>query len=231
MGKLPASSLYHSQLEVLFSVTEQINRRSLVKGAAWAAPVVATSAAIPAYAASQCTPDPSIFTRNFYHYNSAWDNGGYVQNGSYTYKFYSFDSTKGDTAYGTIDTCVLGLCEDSVVTDFKVTLWVPFSSLTFNYGPGNYTAWSPLVRDTSKSSSTVDRITYYAYTTTYGGSLTVSGTSACIPVPFTFESARTGQRTNPIRAIFERTVNVDGQIVRNSSGPLEYTSQNHIIRT
>lgn len=38
-------------------MTENINRRSLAKGAAWAAPAVLATAAIPAYAASSCTPE------------------------------------------------------------------------------------------------------------------------------------------------------------------------------
>lgn len=209
-------------------MTENINRRSLAKGAAWAAPAVLATAAMPAYAAS-CDATPTIFARAFYHYNSAWDNGGYVQNSSYTYKFYSFNSTMPDTSYGTIDTCVNGLCPTSTVTDFQVTLWIIYSDFTFNYGPGNYTAWSPLVRDSNKSTAVVNGVTYYPYTTTYLGALPVSGTSACIPEPFTFESNRTGQRSTPMRAIFEWTANVDGEIIRESTGAMEYTRTEHII--
>lgn len=37
-------------------MTDRISRRSLAKGAAWAAPVVASTALVPAYAASMCPP-------------------------------------------------------------------------------------------------------------------------------------------------------------------------------
>ena len=42
-------------------MNNQLSRRTLAKGAAWAAPVVAASAVVPAYASSQCgTPDFSV---------------------------------------------------------------------------------------------------------------------------------------------------------------------------
>ena len=34
------------------NTTNGLNRRALIKGAAWSAPVIATAAAVPAYAAS-----------------------------------------------------------------------------------------------------------------------------------------------------------------------------------
>lgn len=54
-----------------------LNRRSLAKGAAWAAPVVAASAAVPAYAASPvCEPVVQIGQRIFYDYGTISALGG-----------------------------------------------------------------------------------------------------------------------------------------------------------
>ncbi|QRZ62463.1 hypothetical protein [Rothia sp. ZJ932] len=41
-------------------MTQNISRRSLAKGAAWAAPVVAATSTIPAYAASKCPPNIDV---------------------------------------------------------------------------------------------------------------------------------------------------------------------------
>lgn len=54
-----------------------LNRRSLAKGAAWAAPVVAASAAVPAYAASPvCNPVTQVQQRIFYDYGTISGFGG-----------------------------------------------------------------------------------------------------------------------------------------------------------
>ena len=40
------------------NTTNGLNRRALIKGAAWSTPVIATAAAVPAYAASTDAQEP-----------------------------------------------------------------------------------------------------------------------------------------------------------------------------
>ena len=60
-----------------------VNRRSLVKGALWSAPVVATAATVPAYAASTDVPETPT-----------------LQFGVFTQAFNSNPSNDFDTRYG-----------------------------------------------------------------------------------------------------------------------------------
>lgn len=70
---LSGSKKRHHSQEITTLMTQPISRRTIAKAGVWSAPVVAASAAVPAYAASKETPGVQYGV-----YVSVQNNGGYV---------------------------------------------------------------------------------------------------------------------------------------------------------
>lgn len=135
-------------------MNNHLSRRALTKGAAWAAPVVLASAAIPAYAAS--TRQMSLEGSGRITKNTNW--AGTETDGLKNYKIYTTDPgyyVEGTQAGDTID-------------NFRITIWLAGPNAIFS--PGDFTSpdgWTTLTRDPSTSNEVRDGKTYYAYTMTF----------------------------------------------------------------
>lgn len=75
------------------------SRRTVLRGAAWSAPVVATTAAAPAVAASECTPVPVTVDWESAHYTRVSD----------TYGFYEIPLSDGSTLRMEVNTSFVNM--------------------------------------------------------------------------------------------------------------------------
>lgn len=196
------------------------SRRTLVKGAAWAAPAVVASAAVPAYAASQCTP--SVWGTSSVRY--PWGTAGALL------------TDQKLTAMGTVSA---SLPKGAVITEIGYEIWVEQRNESLpngNRGPGVYdpgNSRSDISRTCRISYSNVTSCTYtygsgpYQYTT-YGDEATgpvfssrnstVSVTHAWQDHAFTLKDG-TQETSKAFRIYYKGDVAVaNSMLVKNPSG-------------
>lgn len=141
------------------------SRRAL----AWSAPLIIASTAIPAYAASTRTVQPTVSGNGHAYHNTTQSA---IYDGSKRYWLTTFDQRNpySVVVYYTLPT--------DVITNVAVTYWLPEDNLSFTAVTSN--GWTTPVRDTSKANvTTTQGIVEYAYTSYYKGSVTaVKGTTA-----------------------------------------------------
>ncbi|WP_326503278.1 hypothetical protein [Rothia nasimurium] len=195
--------------------TTNSNRRTLIKGAAWAAPAVLATSTIPSYAAS--TQPPRLNPGAFISYNAHWESAGSRIDNTRTYKIYTYSGGRSVATPGGSSMCLLDTRQGQTVTNYTATFYLALSNLVFSAGPYGSNGWTPLTRDTSKANRTIGGITYYAYTTVYSGPVTATAGSTCLP-SFSFISG-TGMRTSD-RFYVDNSVQVDGQLIEGSYGPI-----------
>lgn len=135
----------------------QQTRRSIVKGAAWAAPAVLATATIPAYAASMPALDGRVLNTT----NYAWY-------GRMTY------TLNGQGTYPNSGLWVSNAPASAQIGVTKVTQYISTAagSLTFQTG-GTSNQWSPLAYDATAPAKTG----YRAYTTTFDGTWKYNATN------------------------------------------------------
>lgn len=143
----------------------KVSRRAL----AWSAPIVAATAAIPAYAASTRTQQP-VVSGNGHAYHNTDKNAIYDGSKRYWLTTFSQRNPYSVVVYYTLPT--------DVITDVAVTYWLPEDNLSFSAVTSN--GWSTPTRDYTKPTVTTPQgIVEYAYTSYYKGSLAaVKGTTA-----------------------------------------------------
>ena len=134
--------------------TGKVQRRSLMKGTAWAAPAIAIAAAAPMAAAS-AIPERGL--------------NGWVQL-SRDCNWWAVDEfvIDGSGSYPNRGLWVFTTADDEP-TSARITFWLPSTNFTFTNSSG--TGWSNLARDEARDSDT-PAAGYFAYTATYNGSWT-----------------------------------------------------------
>ncbi|MFW0185463.1 hypothetical protein ACN083_08180 [Rothia sp. CCM 9418] len=146
-----------------------VTRRNLVKSAAWAAPVVVATAAVPAYAASPGS-NPNL----------RWFGTSSVSHD--VYDGYRPHITKSERAdFGVV---FQNVEPGDTFQGLQQTYWLPYDGFTFSALPGSSPKWSLLQRDYTKSTQVVDQNggtqTVYPYTTRWlgGDKIAEEGTPA-----------------------------------------------------
>lgn len=163
-------------------IDSTISRRTLAKGAAWTIPAVTVAAASPAAAVSGQPPALKVAGR------VTWNEEWYTEDIDNYQNFKVFSTGGGGSTVPGSGYCVSNTTTSTVITNFTATFYLPYESgLTFVAGPGGQGGWSTLRRDTSKTSKRYNGVTYYAYTTTYTGTIKAAGGQTCLP-GFQFES-------------------------------------------
>lgn len=143
-----------------------INRRSIIKGAVWAAPVVIASATVPAYAASKST----------YHLSTSWQSTSKFTNSidcgssSVYYDAITFDSNISayGNAIGFAVRANAGTTAQTTVTLSRFTLKVAFPAgviTSFTVISGAYTVSAPVRQ-------TINGVASDVFTFTYNGTKT-----------------------------------------------------------
>lgn len=155
---------------------QQISRRSVVKGAAWATPAVLAATAMPAFAAS-C--DPSVQLRTFlarHEYNRK----------GYTYRLAFIGGTPGSPYTGLV---VAGLTPGHTIEGASIELFLSDVSDDMHFEPDPTSAigdranrWSPLAR---VGTVTKNGLVYDRFVSTYiGPPLPFQSISMSIPLAF-----------------------------------------------
>ena len=156
-----------------------ISRRTVMKGAAWSAPLLVAAVAAPAYAASPPLNPPKAF--------SSWGStGGSVScrncdgsSGKYTW---SIDNTSGSNLsyHGVLFPNATATLKGKQVSNVINIYWLPFNSGTVSStsgtsDPPSALTWTKLAYDSSKGTVTgPNNKTYYAWVTTLAGPVTVT---------------------------------------------------------
>lgn len=169
-------------------------RRSIVKGAAWAAPAVLATATIPAYAAS---PQPALdgWLLNTTRCSSSTQMT-YTINGQGTYP------KRGLWVSGTTASAVIGVT--------KITQYVSTAagSPVFQKG-GTANEWSDLVYDPAAPAKTG----YRAYTTTFSGTWQYNATNKLwFPSTLPYFTTTVGKCITALQVITARFVTVNGTV-------------------
>lgn len=137
-----------------------VSRRTLMKGAAWAAPMIALAAAAPAYAASNTVPAKGL---------NGWVT---VERNCFIGSTYSLDGTQG-SGFVTGSSSDRGIWifagSAAVISGATMIVYLSRSDLTFINGSG--TGWSNLVRSPGDDGS-APASGFYAYKATYSGTWT-----------------------------------------------------------
>lgn len=124
------------------------SRRNLVKGAAWAAPAVVATSAVPAYAASRC-PAASIFSQGVVTYS--WGVAPYTgphpvnPTGTTTQTFTAFGVVGGNLPAG------------AVITKIEYEYWVQQRDDSFRNSNGTTGSRGPGVYDPGNTRSNISR--------------------------------------------------------------------------
>lgn len=150
-------------------MTSQISRRSLAKGAAWAAPAVIATAAVPAYAASLC------------------GNVRVRYGGGINYNFGTIGSTSTTQAL-TLGSRVYvdNLPQNVSVTDIKITYWIQNRIGQQSPGPGIF--WVGNV----SSSYYRQNMAALAWNPTAGSGFSPYATNTQNLVPHTYSNGTSG---------------------------------------
>ncbi|MBS1673020.1 MAG: hypothetical protein JSS74_03550 [Actinobacteria bacterium] len=148
-----------------------ISRRTVMKGAAWSAPLLVAAVAAPAYAASQTVP------KQF----SSWgttrgsrQSCGSGQNRGYKYTW-SIDNSDEDLGYhGVLFPGADQWPTNSVVSDVINLYWLPFQTGTVTQGAGT-SMWTTLAYNAGYGTRTgPGGVTYYAWETKQKTPVTVT---------------------------------------------------------
>lgn len=193
-------------------MSEQLSRRSVGKGVAWAIPAVTVFGAAPAIAASPGAPQPNVVVSDRTTYNSAW----YSEATETTNNYKFFSTTPGSTVPGE-GVGVQNTTATTTVTDITITIYLPTPDAVFFAGPEGAAGWTTLAYNGSIAPKSFNGDTYYPYTTTYTQSLP-SQPGSMFAQPFSFES----QDNLPYTGAFFEDVSmvVDGQPWSDQAGPL-----------
>ena len=172
-------------------------RRSIVKGAAWAAPAILATATIPAYAASKPALDGWVLntTSCFQDRFGAW---------SMTYII------NGQGNYPTRGLWVSNAPASAQIGTTKVTQYISTAagSLTFQRG-GTSNQWSDLAYDATAPAKTG----YRAYTTTFKGTWKYNATNKLwFPSTLPYFTTTVGKCIKPLQVITARFVTVNGTV-------------------
>ncbi|MEU7993476.1 hypothetical protein IDM48_07360 [Rothia amarae] len=164
----------------------QISRRSLIQGAAWAAPVIIASVTTPAYSASATV---AIASSTYFAWAVA--SGQTVTPYSCAGKAQvQISQLSTQNSYLTVN----NLKSTSKVTNLKGSYWLPVQSgTTFTRVANTSTCWSVPVA--SGKTTTYNGVVFREYTSTYTCPITVSGTSWTQPTSSNFKfvsSCQTG---------------------------------------
>lgn len=190
-----------------------VSRRTIVKGAAWSLPVIASAVAVPMAAASTTEPEREFtITSNF--------GLGWYPTGSQNQTRNGF--IQFDTAYQDKYFYVQGTRPGDVITGVTVTVRISteYPSLVWSSVPGSNPQWT-LPVDTN-TFETIDGVQYRLYTTTFTGQVTATDSTTQIPIGFYFR-ATTPRLDGKARTT--RYVTVNGQQVQ-YTGPV-----NNIVNT
>lgn len=150
-------------------MTHQISRRSLAKGAAWAAPAVLATATVPAYAASRCQPTLSF-------------SGGLT----YNWGTLGSSSTNQQLQLGG-QTYVNNLPAGVTVTSISYTFWVQNRIGQTSSGPGAF-----YVGNTTSDRKT-QTFTAMPWTPTAGSGFSSTASSTANLVNHTYSNGQTAQ--------------------------------------
>lgn len=149
-----------------------LSRRTVMKGAAWSAPLVAAAMAAPISAASDNNL-PKAFSswgRTSGSINCRNCNGS---SGKYTW---NIDNTSGSglSYHGMLWPNATATLLNQTLTNIVNIYWLPFNSGTVT-STGTGAGWSTLAYDSTLGTVTgPDSVTYYPWVTTYAGPITVT---------------------------------------------------------
>lgn len=156
----------------------QISRRQVAKGTAWSIPAITAAAAAPAIAASSPTPTPVMADGGYVSWNLAYNST--TADGTEGYKWYS--TSGGQPGPGA---CVKNTTAGDTITSYTQTIWLSDSTMTWSAGSGvGANGWSiPAFAFKSQNMTGPDgqERTYYAYTTTWTGSIPTVAGQTCVP--------------------------------------------------
>lgn len=201
-------------------------RRSLVKGAAWAAPAVVATAAIPAYAASTIQAvltssttqsKASVRGNAVPHYNC---------NGSTQVEIYNTRASGHITVSQLPTGATLSnlTMEFWVAVDVNTTWTIPTTATTGTSAAFNTvrpsTCWSAPVR--SYKDVVRNGITHYSYISTFNCPITVTGTTWVLPTSQEFAFLSSCQSVYNLRSpevMYEQKITVNGSAVLTKTAP------------
>lgn len=152
------------------------SRRTVLQTTAWAAPIIALTAATPAFAASP----PRVFA-----IESTFGIGWYpTTQGQTTNGALQFDA-KAPGQYLRVTGTQAGDVLSNIYVDVLISSGWP--APTFTPIPGSNMAWSTLAN--TGTTLVVSGVTYRVYRTTYTGTVTATAPTTNIPVDFYFRSS------------------------------------------
>ena len=164
-----------------------ISRRALAKGSAWSAPVILTSSAIPAYAAS---PRPTLTSITWFYRA----NGPALQVKPYTCTDrVQIQIIQNSKSYITLS----NLASGSTLSNLTASYWLPVETgTTFSRVSGTSTCWS--VPTASGRITTNNGFTYREYVSNYTCPITASGSSWTQPTSSNFNFVSSCQTTRSL---------------------------------
>lgn len=173
-----------------------INRRRLVQGTAWAAPVVLAATSVPAYAAS-----PTRGLDGWLLNSTRCTNDAYGRRIT-TYEFNATGS------YPTRGLWVSGATEKSVIGSTKIIQYIGYTAATLTFQVAQASQWTTLAYDASAPK----RDGYIAYSTTYTGTWSYDkATGLYFPANQPYFRARiTGTCISGLRVTTRREIVIDG---------------------
>lgn len=201
----------------------QIERRTIIKGAAWTVPVIAGVTAAPTAAASVVVTDPPAVSLN------GWMGFTGTENNA-AFEIRSNSHLEGGTNQAGF--WVTGTNGDEVITDAHWTLWFtrPIGPFIWNTGPGfeNDGMWTtPAAAGTATVAHS--GTTVYGYRSFFTGSFNVQpGQSNASPYVFEFVTANPPGGA-PLAFYLTRTVTVDGHVISFTRGPVNWWGANEPI--
>lgn len=155
---------------------QNISRRALAKGSAWAAPIVIASTAVPVYAAS---PVPTLASSTAFSFASA--SGGsvspYTCNGKAQIQIQQASATSFLT--------VSNIPSTTKLSNLAGHYWLPVQSgTTFTRISGTSSCWS--VPTATGVTTTYNGVIFREYISTYGCAITVTSTQWTQPASSNF---------------------------------------------
>lgn len=152
-----------------------ISRRTIVRGAAWAAPVVAMANAAPAFAASTPTPPRSgISGWMTWGVGCSWKTGKFTQ--TYTTSSVKPQNPDPNTTYGLI---AAPTKVGDTIENGAIIFWVSVPGLSWTAGSGSSQSWTvPVSTGTTRTQSGQ---TLYGYKTTLTGTVVAKAGTTRLP--------------------------------------------------
>lgn len=193
-----------------------MTRRSVLNTAAWAVPVVAVAAAVPALAAS---------TAREYNITSGFGVGWYpttqgqTANGALQYDAATADTSKSLKITGTLP--------GDVITgiSFQVLISTAWPAPTFTALPGSNSSWTTLA--STGTTTVVDGVTYNIYSSSYVAPVVATAGETVIPINFFFRS--TSPYYAGTTAQTRRFANVNGTDVTVIRNPAAVNNTNVLL--